>query len=138
MDTVAVRSIMLPNGQPASVIMERGRIQRIVAANGQVAELKWHQSPAHLQQAYGPVRDGQPKVSISNPSNRCSLRLWYRQLADARRTCCRLQAVLDLECRRVDICTCDSAAFNACCLLDTSRPLSQLAAVHLSVLAPGS
>ena len=67
LDTVAVRSIMLPNGQPASVIMERGRIQRIVAANGQVAELRWHQSPAHLAQAYGPVRDGQPSVSITSP-----------------------------------------------------------------------
>lgn len=68
LDTVAVRSIMLPNGQPASVIMERGRIKRIVAANGQVAELRWHQSPVPTQeQAYGPVRDGQPRVSISSP-----------------------------------------------------------------------
>ena len=40
-DTVRVREVLLGNGQKATVIMEEGRIKRIVAANGQVAELRW-------------------------------------------------------------------------------------------------
>ena len=71
MDTVAVRNIMLPNGQPASVIMEQGRIKRIVAANGQVAELRWHQPTReefHDQHQPGSVRDSNLSVSISSAS----------------------------------------------------------------------
>ena len=40
-DTVTVREVVLGNGQRATIIMEAGRIKRIVAANGQVAELRW-------------------------------------------------------------------------------------------------
>ena len=66
---VAVRNIMLPNGQPASVIMEQGRIKRIVAANGQVAELRWHQpAPDIVRSHFGTVREANLSVSISSAS----------------------------------------------------------------------
>ena len=44
-DTLEVRTVTLANGQKASLILEDGRLQRIVAANGQVAELRW-QAPS--------------------------------------------------------------------------------------------
>ena len=81
---VAVRNIMLPNGQPASVIMEQGRIKRIVAANGQVAELRWHQPAPDIRHGRGAVREGNLSVSISSaslprPQARCLMMLgsWH-------------------------------------------------------------
>ena len=37
----SMKTITLDDGQHASVIISGGRITRILAANGQVAELKW-------------------------------------------------------------------------------------------------
>ena len=53
-DTLEVRSVTLANGQKASLILEEGRLQRIVAANGQVAELRWR--PPSLGRVAGPQR----------------------------------------------------------------------------------
>lgn len=51
-DSLEVRTVTLANGQKASLILEEGRLQRIVAANGQVAELRW--SPLALNRVAGP------------------------------------------------------------------------------------
>lgn len=51
-DSLEVRSVTLANGQKASLILEEGRLQRIVAANGQVAELRWN--PPALNRATRP------------------------------------------------------------------------------------
>lgn len=39
-----VRELLLGDGQRATVIMEDGRIKRIVTTNGQVAEVRWQNS----------------------------------------------------------------------------------------------
>ena len=54
-----VRTVVLANGQKASLILEGGRLQRIVAQNGQVAELRWHQ-PTHK----APVGGTDPKLPL--------------------------------------------------------------------------
>ena len=91
---VAVRNIMLPNGQPASVIMEQGRIKRIVAANGQVAELRWHQPAPDTRHGRGAVREGNLSVSISSaslprPQARCLMTMGSRH----HHHCCVEQAL---------------------------------------------
>lgn len=46
-DGVAVKEVQLGGGQRATIIMEDGRIKRIVSGNGQVAELRWqHAQPS--------------------------------------------------------------------------------------------
>lgn len=52
----------LANGQKASLILEEGKLQRIVAANGQVAELRWNPPP--LNRVAGPQRQRQLSVKL--------------------------------------------------------------------------
>ena len=57
--TASVKHITLDDGQQASFVIQGGRITKILAANGQVAELSWkddaamrikyHKSPASEQ-----------------------------------------------------------------------------------------
>ncbi len=44
-DSLEVRTVALANGQVASLILEEGRLQRIVSSNGQIAELSWQPPP---------------------------------------------------------------------------------------------
>jgi len=44
-DSLEVRTVALANGQVASLILEEGRLQRIVSSNGQIAELRWQPPP---------------------------------------------------------------------------------------------
>ena len=44
--TASVKHITLDDGQQASVVIQGGRITKILAANGQVAELSWKDDAA--------------------------------------------------------------------------------------------
>ena len=48
-DSLEVRQVHLGNGQVASLILEEGRLQRIVSSNGQIAELQWQPPPAQVR-----------------------------------------------------------------------------------------
>lgn len=48
-DSLEVRQVNLGNGQVASLILEEGRLQRIVSSNGQIAELQWQPPPATVR-----------------------------------------------------------------------------------------
>ena len=44
--TASIKHITLDDGQQASVVIQGGRITKILAANGQVAELSWKDDAA--------------------------------------------------------------------------------------------
>ena len=48
-DSLEVRQVTLGNGQVASLILEEGRLQRIVSSNGQIAELQWQPPPSRVK-----------------------------------------------------------------------------------------
>lgn len=45
--TASIKHITLDDGQQASVVIQGGRITKILAANGQVAELSWKDDAAN-------------------------------------------------------------------------------------------
>ncbi|KAK9805333.1 hypothetical protein WJX73_003237 [Symbiochloris irregularis] len=72
---VAVKEVQLGGGQRATIIMEDGRIKRIVSGNGQVAELRWQSSQpspqanhSRLPMSISLTQDGQETVQSPQPS----------------------------------------------------------------------
>ena len=55
-DTLEVRSVTLPDGQSASLVLEDGKLQRIVSSAGNIVEVHWQGGWMKEEQKGGPDR----------------------------------------------------------------------------------
>lgn len=90
-----MRTVALANGQVASLILEEGRLQRIVSSNGQIAELRWQpptaptggrqarQLSVKMHRGVSPPRKAQSHASMILPGG---LKRWANSLNSQRLT----------------------------------------------------
>lgn len=55
-DTLEVRNVTLPDGQSASLVLEDGKLQRIVSSSGSIVEVHWQGGRIRRQEKGGPDR----------------------------------------------------------------------------------